>query len=67
MAYVDYCLIINLYGKPRKEKPITKFREQYKYDLRIIIVIMSLIPIGKTEDMTYICLRYLHIKIRWGK
>ena len=40
MVYVDYCLIVNLYGKPRKKKPITKFREQYKYDLRIIIVII---------------------------
>jgi len=28
MTYVDYCLIVNLYGKPWKEKPITKFREQ---------------------------------------
>ena len=59
MAYVDYCLIVNSYGKNLGKENPWQSLENNKYDLRIIIVIICLWyhlknPVGKTRDMTYV-------------
>ena len=42
MAYVDYCLIVNSYGKNLGKENPWQSLENNKYDLRIIIVIICL-------------------------